>query len=60
MVESEQKSVFSNAAINGPKLAVNNTRALQIVLDGKPIKQPNYFEYLGIYNIIGHCLPDLE
>ena len=38
----------------GSKHAVKNTRPLQIVLDGKSMKQSDYFKYLGIY--IDHCL----
>ena len=41
----------------GSKYAVKNTRPLQpvmIILDGKPMKQLDYFKYLGIY--IDHCL----
>ncbi|KAK2547798.1 hypothetical protein P5673_032136 [Acropora cervicornis] len=38
----------------GSKHAVKNTRPLQIVLDGKPMKQSDCFKYLGIY--IHHCL----
>ena len=33
----------------GSKHAVKNTRPLQIVLDGKSMKQSDYFKYLGIY-----------
>ena len=36
------------------KHAVKNTRPLQIVLHGKPMKQSDYFEYLGVY--IDHSL----
>lgn len=42
------------AILIGSKHAVKNTRPLQIVLDGKPMKQSDYFNYLGIY--IDHCL----
>ena len=42
------------AMLIGSKHAVNNTRPLQIVLDGKPMKQCDYLKYLGIY--INHCL----
>ena len=38
----------------GSKHVVKNARPLQIVLDGKPMKQSDYFKYLGIY--IDHCL----
>ena len=42
------------AMLIGSKHAVKNTRPLQIVLDGKSMKQSDYFKYLGIY--IDHCL----
>ena len=38
----------------GSKHAVKNTRALEIILNGKPMKQSDYFKYLGIY--LDHCL----
>ena len=38
----------------GSKHTVKNTRALQSVLDGKPMKQSDFFKYLGIY--IDLCL----
>lgn len=38
----------------GSKHAVKNTRALQIILNGKPMEQSDYFKYLGIY--LDHCL----
>ena len=41
------------AMLFGSKHTVKNTRPLQIVLDGKPMKQYDYFKYLGIY--IDHC-----
>ena len=42
------------AMLIGSKHAVKNTRPLQIVLDGKSMKQSDYVKYLGIY--IDHCL----
>ena len=54
-----QNGLISNhkkceAMLIGSKYAVKNTRPLQIVLDGKTMKQSDYFKYLGIY--IDHCL----
>ena len=54
-----QNGLISNpkkckAMLIGSKHAVRNTRSLQIVLDGKPVKQSDYFKYLGIY--IDPCL----
>ena len=42
------------AMLIGSKHAVKNTRALQIILNGKLMKQSDYFKYLGIY--LDHCL----
>ena len=42
------------AILIGSKHAVKNTRPLQIVLDRNPMKQSDYFKYLGIY--IDRCL----
>lgn len=36
------------------KYTIKNTRVLQSILDGKPMKQSDCFKYLGIYN--DHCL----
>ena len=54
-----QNGLISNhkkceAILTGSKHVVKNARPLQIVLDGKPIKQSDYLKYLGIY--IDHCL----
>ena len=40
--------------LNGSKHVDKNSPRLQIVLDGKLMKQSDYFKYLGIY--IDHCL----
>ena len=42
------------AMLIGCKHAVKNARPLCIVLDGKPMRQSDYFKYLGTY--IDHCL----
>lgn len=54
-----QNGLISNhkkckAMLIGSKHAVKNTRALQIILNGKPMEQSDYFKYLGIY--LDHCL----
>ena len=54
-----QNGLISNhkkweAMLIGSKHAVKNARPLQIVLDEKPMKQSDYFKYLGIY--IDHYL----
>ena len=55
----DQNGLISNhkkceAMLIVSKDAVKSTRPLQVVLDGKPMKQSGYFKYLGIY--IDHCL----
>jgi hypothetical protein len=54
-----QNGLISNhkkceAMLIGSRYTVKNTRELQIILDGNPMKQSEYYKHLGVY--IDNCL----